>query len=89
MLIKINGAIKKAGLFLIACSTMVCVCVVTTFSMFDDPPCKKRIMSQLFGHHNLNAICMRYLIAGLTAKQNDSSLYQLMIKLIAIMVCCY
>ena len=56
MLIKINGAIKKAGLFLIACSTMVCVCVVTTFSMFDDPPCKKRIMSQLFGHHNLNAI---------------------------------
>ena len=56
MLIKINGAIKKAGLFLIACSTMLCVCVVTTFSMFDDPPCKKRIMSQLFGHHNLNAI---------------------------------
>ena len=84
MLIKINGAIKKAGLFLIACSTMVCVCVVTTFSMFDDPPCKKCIMSQLFGHHNLNAIvCTMWYLIGLTAKQNDSSLYQLMIKLIA------
>ena len=54
MLIKINGAIKKAGLFLIACM----VYVLTKFSMFDDPPCKKHIMSQLFGHHNLNAICM-------------------------------
>ena len=64
------------------------VYVSTKFSMFDDPPCKKHIMSQLFGHHNLNAICMWYL-TGLTAKQNDSSLYQLMIKLIAQMVCCY
>ena len=62
MLIKINGAIKKAGLFLIACSTMVCVCVVTTFSMFDDPPCKKRIKSQLFGHHHLNAIVCAYYV---------------------------
>ena len=62
MLIKINGAIKKAGLFLIACSTMVSACVVTTFSMFDDPPCKKRIMSQLFGHHNLNAIVCTYYV---------------------------
>ena len=41
---------------------MVCVCVVTTFSMFDDPPCKKRIMSQLFGHHNLNAIVCTYYV---------------------------